>query len=325
MTKLQILIPQYNEDENTIKPLLDSIAIQQGINLKDDIEVFIGNDGSDTKLSVDFLKKYPYRIQYHFFEHGGLAATRYKLQQLANAEYIMFCDADDQFISTIALRIIMNEFKTECDAIICDFMEEHNKECIYIPHHDDAIFVHGKIYRLAFLKENKIEWNPTLREHQDSAFNIVARTLAKKTRICTMPLYMWCDNPNSISRKEPQDVHRVKTWCAMLDSYNSIVNDFKVRGIGQRAIYYAKWALYATYWEMAHEIWHKEGYNDEKIATYKKVIEFYNTHELAIKNCTDKQAQEIEGRTKELALKRGPLVDMPPFDEWLAAILNIFK
>ena len=40
----------------------------------------------------------------------------------------MFCDADDQFISTIALRVIMNEFKTECDAIICDFMEEHNKE-----------------------------------------------------------------------------------------------------------------------------------------------------------------------------------------------------
>jgi len=55
MSKLQILIPQYNEDENMIKPLLDSIAIQQDIDFND-IEVFIGNDGSDTKLSTEFLK-----------------------------------------------------------------------------------------------------------------------------------------------------------------------------------------------------------------------------------------------------------------------------
>jgi hypothetical protein len=41
----------------------------------------------------------------------------------------------------------------------------------------------------------------------------------------------------------------------MLDSYNSVVEDFKNRGVGTHAIYYAVWALYATYYEMAHDVW----------------------------------------------------------------------
>ena len=32
--KLQILIPQYKETEDIIKPLLDSIEVQQNVNLK---------------------------------------------------------------------------------------------------------------------------------------------------------------------------------------------------------------------------------------------------------------------------------------------------
>ena len=39
--KLQLLIPQYNETEDVIRPMLDSIRTQQGVDLKD-IEVLIG-------------------------------------------------------------------------------------------------------------------------------------------------------------------------------------------------------------------------------------------------------------------------------------------
>jgi len=35
---------------------------------------------------------------------------------------------------------------------------------------------------------------------------------------------------------------------------------------------------------------------------------------------------QIDEKTKKLALRKGPLSnDMPPFEEWLAAILKIFK
>ena len=61
MKKLQILIPQYKETEDIIKPLLDSIEIQQNVDLKNDVGVIIVNDGTDVHLSDDFLNRYsPY-------------------------------------------------------------------------------------------------------------------------------------------------------------------------------------------------------------------------------------------------------------------------
>ena len=327
MSKLQILIPQYNEDDDKIKPLLDSIAIQQDINLKEDIEVFIGNDGSETKLTIDFLKQYPFRIQYHYFEHGRLAATRQKLFELVTAPYVMWCDADDKFISTIALSMIFSIMETKCDAIICDFVEQHylpGKPTIYLPHKNDSVFVHGKIYRTEFLRENHIEWHPELHEHQDSPFNVLARTCAKTTKLLNVPIYMWCNNPDSISRSNGQ-YHTIKTWPHMIDSYQALINDLKDRGIGTHACYYTKWCLYATYYEMAHNVWQQEDVNGQKLATYKRIKEFYDKNELLIKRCDEETTKKINEQTKQIAEQKGKLNEMPPFKEWLEAILKIFK
>lgn len=328
MSQLQILIPQYNEDEAVIRPLLDSIEHQINIDLKSDIEVFIGNDGSNTKLSVDFLKSYTFPIQYHFFEHGGLAATRYKLQHLATAPYIMFCDADDLFINSIAISLILQQTAVDFDMLVGDFIEEcklPNKEIVYIPHTDDTIFVHAKVYKLAFLKENHIEWHPELHEHQDSAFNVLARTCAKKVGRCVAPLYLWHYNEKSICRHDGI-YHSPNTWPHMIDSYDAFIGDLKDRGYGQESSYYAKYCLYATYYEMSHEIWNKEDVQEQKVATYKRLVEFYTKHELLIKRVSNESTEKIIKITMENAEKKSPLInDMPPFDEWLNSILAIWR
>ena len=100
--KLQILIPQYKETEEVIKPLLDSIALQQNIDFKQ-VGVIITNDGTDVKLSEEFLSKYPYDIEYYHNEHKGVSATRNACLDKATADYVMFCDADDGFVSTITV------------------------------------------------------------------------------------------------------------------------------------------------------------------------------------------------------------------------------
>lgn len=326
MSKLQILIPQYNEDDNTIKPLLDSIAIQQDVNF-DDIEVFIGNDGSDTKLSVDFLKQYKYRIQYHYFEHARLAATRQKLFELVTAPYVMWCDADDCFISSIALNLILNTADTGCDAIICDFVEQAqlpNGKITYIPHHNDSIFVHGKIYRTEFLRENQIKWHPELHEHQDSPFNVLARTCAKETKLCSAPLYMWCNNSKSISRVNGL-YHLPMTWPHMIDSYQALIDDLKDRGFGFQSCYYSKYCLYATYYEMSHDIWQQEDTAQYRRKTYERLVQFYKKNELLINRCDETSTETIIKNTKEWAEKKGNLNEMMPFDEWLHTILNIYK
>ena len=107
--KLQILIPQYKEDESIIKPLLDSIEVQQNVDLKNDIDVIIVNDGTDTHLSQEFFNRYSFPIEYHLNEHKGVSATRNACLDYATADYVMFCDADDIIVSsTQRLLCIIN-------------------------------------------------------------------------------------------------------------------------------------------------------------------------------------------------------------------------
>ena len=105
--KLQFLIPQYNETDDIVKNMLDSIEIQQGIDFKE-IEVLIGNDGSDIKLSEDLLSKYSYSIKYFQYEHTSPAGTRQKLFDVATADYVMFCDADDMLLNILSICTIFS-------------------------------------------------------------------------------------------------------------------------------------------------------------------------------------------------------------------------
>ena len=104
--KLQILVPQYKETDEVVKPLLDSIAIQQNVPFED-IGVIICNDGSDVFLSDELLNSYPFTVEYYKEEHHGVSATRNACLDHATADYVMFCDADDMFLSNLALYTIL--------------------------------------------------------------------------------------------------------------------------------------------------------------------------------------------------------------------------
>ena len=51
---LDILIPQYKETDEVIKPLLDSIAIQQNVDLENEVGVIICNDGDNNLYFIEF-------------------------------------------------------------------------------------------------------------------------------------------------------------------------------------------------------------------------------------------------------------------------------
>lgn len=87
--KLQILIPQYKETDEIIKPLLDSLMVQQNINFNE-IGVVICNDGTDVFLSNELLNSYPYKIEYYKCKHKGVSATRNACLDHATADYVIF-------------------------------------------------------------------------------------------------------------------------------------------------------------------------------------------------------------------------------------------
>ena len=128
--KLEILIPQYNETEEVLKPLLDSIEIQQNVDFND-IGVIICNDGSDIIFSQEFLDGYSFNITYIKCEHRGVSAARNTCLDNATAEYVMFCDADDLFYNACALYIIFEEIKKGFDK--------------FVPNNDNRKFFERKI------------------------------------------------------------------------------------------------------------------------------------------------------------------------------------
>ena len=173
--KLQILIPQYKETEEVIKPLLDSIEVQQNVDLKNDVGVIIVNDGTDVHLSQEFFNRYSYTIEYYLNEHKGVSATRNTCLDYATADYVMFCDADDMFYNACGLYIIFREMENDgFDSLASAFIEEsrdpNTKEPLYINHDMDSTFVHGKIHRRKFLINNNYVWCDNKNSQTDMDF-----------------------------------------------------------------------------------------------------------------------------------------------------------
>ena len=171
MKKLNILIPQYNESENDISPLLNSIALQQNINF-DEIGVIICNDGSDILLSEEFLNSYSFEIQYFKEPHNGVSATRNFLLDKSDAEYVMFCDADDMFYNACGLWILFREFESgNFNTLFSMFVEETRDmsgNVMYITHDMDTTFVHGKVHKKQYLIENNIRFKKDMLETREN-------------------------------------------------------------------------------------------------------------------------------------------------------------
>ena len=164
-----ILVPCYNEGEEVIKNLLDSIAIQQNIDFKE-IEVVICKDGPDgPELSQEFLDKYPYDIQYHREPKANVSVMRNKALDYSTGEYVTWADADDMYYTCLALWFVKRETQTPMqvlvnnvpttvngfDALFAVFLEEgrnpQNGETYFINRTEGNQFVHSKFFKREFL------------------------------------------------------------------------------------------------------------------------------------------------------------------------------
>lgn len=320
--KLQLLITQYNETEDVIRPMLSSIATQQGVDLEKDIEVIIANDGSDVKLPMEFLGGFSYPIRYIQCEHSGLPGCRQHLLDTATADFVMFCDADDMFISNLALYTILALADRGFDALVCDFMEEvqdrKTGRSVFFAHKHDHTFVHGKVYRRQFLLDNGIVWHPDILCHEDSCFNLLALKVSKNNRHCSLPLYLWKWRDNSICRSDSWYVP--KTYIHMIRSNDQLIEDFLERGMVEEARYYAAVLLYGTYYMMNKPVWLDPMNTQYRYKTEKRFQEYYRKHRELIRGIDPKVEKEIIQGTKRRVLMEGVLLEKFTFDDWIRHI-----
>ena len=319
--KLQLLIPQYNETDEVVKPMLDSIAIQQGIDF-DDIEVLIGNDGSDTKLSEDFLNSYPYSIKYFQFEHTSPAGTRQRLFDKASADYVMFCDADDMFLNVLAICTIFYYIDKDFDALICDFVEQYKNqetgEVHYITHKKDERFVHGKVYKRQHIIDDNVVWREDIKYHEDGSYNVLALYTAKKVEHCKNPLYLWRWRDNSICRSDP--LYVLKTYTRMIYSNAYLVRDFLDRELLDKAKYQVGVLIYNTYFILNKPVWLDPMNAKYRYETELCVKEYWNKHKDMFNMIDDSMRNAIVSGVKQRVLMEGVLLEKFTFDEWIKHI-----
>lgn len=222
--KIQFLVPQYKENEETISFLLDSIESQIHVDKKD-MGVIICSDGGEYVLDQKFLDKYSYDIQYVICEHRGVSATRNSALILSDADYVMFCDADDGFVSNIGVysmvRCLDIHPKSEMlsTKIFVENIEDGYPEFTIGDHNNT--FIHGKLFRREFLINHELFFDERLKVHEDSYFCNVVNFFVTDRANNDNIFYCWRKNPNSVSN---QEYYFVKTMWRLLLTNDSLVN-----------------------------------------------------------------------------------------------------
>lgn len=325
--KLQILVPQYKEDESIIKHLLDSIEIQQRIDLQHDISVIIVNDGSDVLLSEEFLSRYTYPIFYIRAEHRGVSATRNTALDLATADYVMFCDADDAFYITHALWMIFEDLKEngDVDVINSAFLEEvfyvDKSFAKLMKHEQDRTFVHGKIYRRGYLVDNNIRWNDELQIHEDVYFNTLALVCTKNVRHQDTPFYLWRFRPDSICRDDP--LWNLKTYPALVKTNTELVKQFIAREMIEAAWQIVVFVLMDAYYTFQLPLWHDEeniGYRDAAERAVGLFVHEYGG--LFYQSSVDFRRTTSAG-IRDRIVKCGMVMELVSFPDWMGHVAGL--
>ena len=317
--KLQILIPQYRETDDIIKPLLDSIALQQNVDFRE-IGAIICNDGTDVRLSDKLLRSYPFDIQYHLEPHRGVSGTRNACLDYATADYVCFCDADDMFFNACGLYIIFREIAGGgFDSLVSAFVEESrnpaDKSPLYVNHDMDSTFVHGKFHRRQYLLDNNIRWNDALTIHEDSYFNCLCQKLSQNVKYCPTAFYLWKWRDESVCRHDPKYI--LKTYNNMLDSNTALVEQFIQRKRLPDAQFYAVSMIYDAYFTMNKAEWLNQDNQAYRRSTELRFKRYYQQFETLFASCPDNVRGQIIMGIKNRMFGEGLLMETQTFGQWI--------
>ena len=219
--KYSIIIPIYNA-ENYITVIVNNLL---RLSYKD-FEVILVNDGSkDNSLIVcKHLSKIDHRVVVVDQTNGGPSKARNAGLDVAQGEYILFADADDDihgdFLAVIDKYVTAKEADVYCYGYLTvrsDFRGEIDmipEEKLYATRQDilasideiaDSFWfnvVYDKVYKRSYLRENNIRFDESLYLGEDRKFCLEVLKNCSSWYFIPESLYVYkIQNTNSISAK----------------------------------------------------------------------------------------------------------------------------
>lgn len=317
MSKLDILVPHYHEDRDIARNLLDSLALQQGVDFSD-FRVIIADDGGDVPLDNDWLATYPYEIMYLPCEHRGVSATRNSALDKSDAELVMFCDIDDMFYSVLGIWSIFKVYeKKPFDVFVPVFVEEqkHDGKFVYIDHQPtDVVFVHGKVFRREYLVENNLRFDPRLTIHEDSYFIKLALRCTENVFRSDASFYMWKWRDGSVCRSDPK--YLLKTFPNLMATQTALVEEYQRRGFDDIKELVVS-SCYMVYYTLCQAEW-----IDAANAAHRKVAEncfreYFRKYGLLGRGIDPQKQMEISQSHRAASIQRGMIQEPMSFGTWI--------
>lgn len=316
---VSIVVPVYNTDEHMLEKCFDSILQQTYTN----IELIIIDDGSKPE-TADWLDEYN-RIHEDIIvihnQNGGASVARNTGIGIAKGDYITFVDADD-WVEPDFINALLKGFDDEIDIVMCTRQFEfftHSKENHFFD--KDALFDSGnkkelisksittgvagtwcKMYRISFIRDNKLSYDPKLRRTQDIIFNLYAFQKAGRIRYLDLCNYHYRMQNESVTKKCNPKAIEILTPAAY--EFSNFVNQYYMEDKEIRGHMYHKCI------NILNEICKLQVFNSKYSVSRSRRYELIRNlldepiYREAVNNYTVNQYPSILGKIKLLLLKK---------------------
>ena len=325
MHTLDIIVPHYKEPWSVCKYLFDTIACQRGI-LFENLKVIVVNDGADGALDTGhFHCMYPFQVINHVKEHAGVSAARNYGLDKSNADYVMFCDADDGFLNNYGLHLVFSAMQEEFDFLVSNFVEEtfdKDGNPQIAPHNQDMTFMHGKVYRREFLLGHNLRFDEKMNIHEDGYFNMLTYSTVQhegKMKTITTPIYLWRWNDNSVVRTNREDFV-LRTYEDVILTREGLCEQLKKRGYEEDYRTAVCMTVINSYYDFQ-----KPRYHMSKNAKYLRVAEkvfrkFWMKYQKTFYDLTNEKIAEVAEVARGTARKNGMLMERQDLRSFLKHI-----
>lgn len=223
--QISVIVPMFNE-ASRITRLLDSVITQTFT----DIEVIIINDGStdnSAEIATSYCQK-DARVKIHHQTNQGLSSARNTGLKYAQGEWIVFFDSDDFIKPELLAHWYQLAVTQHVDVLIGNGerfnpsdLKKHQRPIhqrqpyqkvikgsewiIYaVTQHQWPHFVWLQLIRHDLIKKYQLRFIKGL-YHEDILWTTQLALVAERIGFDNQPLYYYCANPDSITRKpDPQ-------------------------------------------------------------------------------------------------------------------------
>ena len=203
---IDIIIPAYN-CSSTLSRALASLQSQTNQNF----HVTLVDDYSTEDL-MPIIQEYQKKLNLTYVRkeiNEGPGLARQTGIDQSSGDYLAFLDADDVLMPyAVETWSYMSSCNPDIDVFHSYFYEQSyvDRNPALLLHKEGFTWMHGKLYKASFLKKYGIHFHPELRHMEDSYFNSICTELGECATI-SIPMYIWINNPLSITRVEGGSFH----------------------------------------------------------------------------------------------------------------------